>query len=468
MKIERLSRRTLMRGAMRGVAASLALPWLEAMGPLLHAAEPGAAAKAGAPVRLAVLFFPNGVPDKRWTPPAVGPLAELSPVLAPLAEHKDDVLVLSKLWHKATTKVQDGHYAKDAPFLTGMSIKPTTGADIDAGGISMDQLVASRIGAQTRLPSIELSTQPVPSGVDGTTNIARIYGGHISWTSPTTPSAREIDPKAAFDRLFKVRAPGATGAAALGEADELSVLDIVRGDALSLRNKLGIADQRKLDEYMGSVRDLERRVQQDLRNAAKPRPVPPAALAALPGLGEYTRRFNRSDPKQGHQGHCRLMLDLMVMAFWTDATRVASFMFGNSVSGTNFGFLPGVTISHHDASHHENKPDKLAQYEKIAIWHVEQLAYLLGQLRKIKEGPGTLLDSSLVLFGSGLRDGNSHSPRDLPLVLAGRGGGVKPGRHIAPAGKELPMCNLLVELLHRTGCPVQSFGDSTGRMSELG
>lgn len=463
----RVSRRTFLRGMAKGAAVAIGLPLLEAMtAPSLWAGDPPGAVRA-APRRLATLFFPNGVHPMHWTPAAVGPLGVLPAILTPLEKAKQDVLVLSGLWHKAVDS-GDGHYFKDAAFLTGSTITKTTGSDVNVGGTSLDQVIAARIGHLTRLPSLELGTESPRSGVDNNVQITQLYGGHVSWSSPTTPIASEIEPKAAFDRLFRPRGQqqAGKGPAQLGPLDDISVLDGVIAEANALRAKVGIADRRKLDEYLTSVRDIERRIKDEVRREKEPRRVDPAAIKGLPALEEQARKLDRRDPAQGHQAHVRLMLDLLAMAFWTDSTRVGTFMFGISVSGRNFSFLPGVTSGHHDCSHHDNQADKLAMYQTISTWHVEQLAYFLDRLRSIKEGQGTLLDNSLVLFGSGLRDGNAHSPRDLPIILAGHGGGtIKPGRHLAR--KDGALCDLYLEVLQRMGVPDKSFGDSGKGMPEI-
>lgn len=465
-----IPRRTLLRGVGRGLGVALALPLLEQMSAAEPSPRAGAKPAAPAPTRMAVLFFPNGVPPKSWQLGATGALGALSPILSPLEALKSEVLVLSKFTHKATHS-GDGHYFKDAPFLTGTTIAKTTGADINVGGVSLDQLVAQQLGHQTRLPSLELAIEGVPSGVDNNVSVTRVYAGHISWSTPTTPVARENDPQAAFDRLFRVRpaAPaGAKGPAVLTDEDEGSLLDAVQADANSLKWKLGSADQRKLDEYLSAVRDVERRLQADIRAASKPRKIDPGAMKALPLLAEQVKRAPRTDGSSGHQQHVRNMLDIMALAFWTDTTRVATFMFGNSVSGMNYGFIPGVGYSHHESSHHENKADKLASYEKISTWHVQQLAYFLDRLKTITEGEGSLLDHSMVLFGSGLADGNAHSPRDLPIVLAGRGNGAfSPGRHIAAAGKQGVLADVMLEMGRGMGLELKSFADGVSGLPEL-
>lgn len=468
-----ISRRT----ALKAAGCAIALPLLEAMiAPKLWAGDPKPRGKD--PVRMAVLFFANGVPPGTWVPKTKGPLGELPRVLAPLAKLKSEALVISNCWNAGSSgDGLDGHYAKDGPFLTSTTITKTTGADVNVGGVSMDQLAAQHFAESTKLPSIELATENTRTGVDTNVQLTQLYGGHVSWSSPTTPMAKEIDPRQAFDRLFRDRvAPDKDAKDAAGKParlagdpeDDRSVLDAVRAQATAMKGRLGFADQRKLDEYLTTIRDLEKRIAMEEKLRKAPRKLDPAALRGLPLLAEQVKGWNQNDPTRGgHQNHCRLMMDIMAMAFWTDVTRVATFMFGNSVSGRNFSFLPGVNINHHDSSHHENNADKLEQYALMSTWHTEQLVYFMERLKAIKEGERTLLDNSMVLFGSGLSDGNAHDSRDLPIVLAGRGGGtLLPGRHIA-CKENAPLASLYVEMLRRMGLPIEQFADSKGPIPEL-
>jgi hypothetical protein len=249
------------------------------------------------------------------------------------------------------------------------------------------------------------------------------------------------------------------------------VLDLVNADARRLQSKLGRADQAKLDEYLESVRAVERRIEWDAQRQKATVMDDAAARAAVEELGRridaYSDPARVSERSGNHTEQTRLMLDLIALAFWTDSTRIATFMFGNAVSGRSFAFLGDGIGGHHQTSHHENKADKLAQYQRINQWHVEQVAYLLGKLRSIKEGEGTLLDQSMIVFGAGMRDGNAHNPRNLPILVAGRGGGsLATGRHIAYA-KGSPLSNLWRGLITRMGTPVSSFADSTGELAGL-
>jgi hypothetical protein len=440
-----ISRRTFLRGA----GVTLGLPWLDAMVPTAHAS---AVPSGRAPRRLACLFFPNGVWQNDWIPQQTGSDFTLPFSLEPLADLRDDLLILSGL-DKAHSRQGDGHYAKTANFLTGMPVEKTTGKNINSGGISLDQLVAQHVGGQTPLPSLELGTESVISGVDSNVGYTRLYGSHISWQSPTRPVAKEINPRLVYERLF-----GTDGQAPALGGEHQHLLDFVLEDARRLRGRLGRDDQFKFDEYLDAVRAVERRIEfhqhrgaEDWNPQTSGLPAPPA-----PGLPDDFRE------------HVRLMLDLIVLAFRTDATRVSTLMFANDVSGRNFAFVDGVSGSHHELSHHENKPDRIAQYARIVRWHVEQFADMLRQMKSIQEGDATLLDNSMILFGCGMSDGNRHDPNNLPIIVAGRGGGtIGTGRHLA-SPKNTPLCNLHLALAHRMGLDIQAFGDSTGELKDLG
>jgi hypothetical protein len=451
----KIPRRTFLRGA----GVMLSLPLLEAMGKVLPKAAPDAAAKTTvasevqAPVRMACIYFPNGVWEKNWFPKEEGADFELPFALEPLAKHKQDLLVFSGL-DKKHSHGGDGHYAKTANFLTGLLVRKTAGKDISVGGMSIDQHCAQQLGHFTPLPSLELGIDPVISGIDSVVGYTRLYGCYISWRSANTPVAREINPRLAYERLFGViKGKGASAASRRAAEDQRALLDLVLDDAHSLRRRLGRDDQYKLDEYLDSVRDVERRL--EFFSKPDPRVWRPEQLVDLEDIAAP-----KGTPED-HQEHVRLMLDLMALAFQTDSTRVSTFMFANDVSGKNFSQLIPGTGSHHELSHHQNKPEKYEPYSKINRWHCEQLAYFLDKLNSVREGERTLLDNSMVLFGSSFSDGNRHDPRNLPIILAGNAGGrIKTGRHIA-SPKDTPLCNLYVSMLDKMGTPVESFGDST-------
>ncbi|MFN3148752.1 DUF1552 domain-containing protein [Bremerella sp.] len=440
-----LSRRRFLQGC--GVA--LSLPWMSSLVPRI-----AKAADAGdPPVRSAFLYFPNGVWEKDWIPKESGENYELTRSLTPLADVRKDVLVLTGL-DKKHSHGGDGHYAKTANFLTGMPVTKTTGKDISSGGISVDQLMAQHTGQFTPLPSLELGTEPVISGIDSNVGYTRLYGSHISWQSPTRPVAKEINPRLVYERLF-----GKTLTADSEKAESYrNLLDFVLEDARRLRPKLGRDDQFKMDEYLDSVRAVEKRIEFATKGENgdwQPDVDDHALAAARPGVpGDFRE-------------HIAIMLDLIVLAFQTDSTRVASMMFANDVSGRNFSFIDGVRGGHHELSHHENKKEKIEQYQLINRWHVEQFAQMLTKLQSIQEGDGTLLDNCMILFGSSMSDGNRHDPDNLPILLGGRGGrSLKSGRHLSAEG-QVPLCNLYHAMLDRMGVEVESFGDSTGPIKDL-
>jgi hypothetical protein len=453
-----ISRRTVLKG----LGATLCLPLLEAMRP----ARALAAEAAASPVRMGVLYMPNGVCPGAWAPKGAGAAFELSPILEPLAAHKDDILVLRELWN-AATDTGDGHYVKTGGFLTGTTITRTTGSDLRSGAVSMDQLAARRIGHLTRLPSLELGIDPPATGVDTNVGYTQLYGAHISWSTPTTPLTKEINPKAAFDRLFRSNTPGRAAEA----AQERSVIDLVLEDAKRLQQKLGADDRQKLDEYFESVRSVEQRIAFDAKRQSETNRSDPLAEKAIEELGAridaYADPARVSERRGDHTEHVRLMLDLMVLSFWTDTTRIGTFMFGNAVSGRNFSFLEGVSGGHHQISHHEKNPDKLEQYRRINQWHLTQYAYLIEKMKGIREGERTLLDNSMLLFGAGMHDGNAHNPHDLPIVLAGRAGGALATGRTLRYERNTPLTNLYVGMLQRMGTPVDHFSDSTGELPGL-
>ncbi len=448
---------------LKGMGVTMALPLLEAMKPLASFGAAAATATGEAPKRLAVLFFPNGTHEHKWTPEGEGADFKFSPILEPLAEHKKDLLIFTNLWNQATN-TGDGHYVKDAAFLTGTTITKTTGADVRSNGISMDQLIAQKVGNLTPLPSLELGIETPRTGVDTNVGYTQLYGAHISWSSPVTPVAKEINPRLAFDRLFRSKAGGS-----VNPQRDRSVLDLVMDDAKRLRGKVGHDDQRKLDEYFESVRAIERRIEFDAKRRATEYADLGILTKEVDALDQRIVKYQK-DPNQfgmDRTERVRLMLDLMVLAFWSDSTRVSTFMFGNSVSSLNFSFLPGVKESHHEASHHNNEAHKLEQYQAITTWFSTQYAYMLSRMKSIKEGNGNLLDNSMVLFGSGFRDGNAHNPHNLPLVLAGKAGGtLSTGRHLTYA-KDTQLCNLYLGMIRRMGVQAERFGDSTGELAKL-
>lgn len=452
-----ISRRTMLRG----LGASLALPWLESMAPAIRAAEH----LSRPPLRTAFLFMPNGVVPEHWTPAGEGEDWELSPMLQALKNVKEDVLLLENLYNEKTAG-RNGHWPKVPAWLSGGFVVRTSGKDLDTGGTSIDQLLAQKLGNRTPLPSLELGVDAAYTGVDNVGGgFSRIYGSHIAWRDPHTPVPKEILPQLAFDRLFRTTGsgpvlsgfnPNQPEVVKSLQRDDTSVLDLVQEDARALERKISVQDRSKLDEYLESVRSVEKRIASAMQPQKR-------------WINEGRFDIPRPGPgvPQSHEEHVQLMLDIMLLAFWTDTTRVATFMFGNAQTGRNFSFLDGVKGGFHQLSHHREEKRERDQYEKIGTWHMQQYGRLLEKMKSLDEAGSSLLDNSLVMFGSTLKDGNRHDHHDLPIVLAGRGcGTVRPGRRVR-APKDTPLCNLYLSLLHLQGIEEKSFGDSTGVLKGL-
>jgi hypothetical protein len=405
---------------------------------------------AGAsPVRMAMFFLPNGMNMKQFLPEGSGTDWELPATLEPLTEVKSDISVLSGLALDNARAKGDGagdHARSAAAFLTGAHPHKTAGADIHLG-VSVDQVAANAIGGQTRLPSLELGLDKGQLAGECDSGYSCAYVSNISWQSPTAPMPHEINPAAVFERLF-------------GSDDERdrarrlrerkSILDFVSDDSKTLSRRLGKSDQQKLDEFTTSIREIEKRVEKARTQTQHARPTMAKPAGIPEDFGE----------------HFRLMTDLMVLAFQMDLTRVSTFMVAHDGSDRTFRSL-GISEGHHALSHHGGNKDKLEQIAKIDHFHVEQFAYFLKRLKETKEGERTLLDNSMVVFGCGIGDGNRHNHNDLPILLAGRGGGtIDAGRHIK-FDQDTPLCNLYLSMLDRMGVIPDRFGDSTGTLSEL-
>jgi hypothetical protein len=340
-------------------------------------------------------------------------------------------------------------------------VNKTTGRDISAGGVSMDQVAAQQVGQRTPLPSLELGIDPIVSGVDTNVGYTRLYASYIAWRAPNVPVAREISPRAVYERLFgeKDSQGRPKKSPATSSDDDQSLLDAVLDDARDVRRRLGRDDQVKMDEYLESVRSVERQIAFGAHDDPRHWHPDSRPAAMSPPDAKIPRDF---------QQHVELMLDLIVLAFWTDQTRIATFMFANDVSNRNFStHVEGVKEGHHQLSHHENKAAKQEQYSRINRWHAGQFTRMLQKMAAVKESTGTLLDNSMVLMGSGMSDGNRHDPANLPILLGGRAGGtLHTGRHVAYR-QGTPLCNLHLSLLDRMGVNITRFGDSTGRLAAL-
>jgi len=449
-----LSRRLILRGA----GASLALPWLESVAAASEdrLKEP--------PLRVAFLFMPNGVRPDHWTPSGDAEQYEITPHLKPLESITKDFLLIENLWHKNTIG-RNGHWPKVPAWLSGGYVERTVGSDLDSGGTTVDQLAAQRIGLSTPLPSLELGIDSPRTGIDTAGGgFPRALGTFLSWADPKSPVPKEIIPQLAFDRLFRnSKTKVVSGIDSRHHSlvdslqrDDTSVLDVVREQAKALRARGGKADQARLDEYFESVRSVEQRLEASLRPQKR-----------WINQGKLPMDRPRPGVPDTHIEHVRLMLDILVLAFWTDNTRIASFMFGDAQSAQDYSFLSGVKGNFHGLSHHRDIPETREQYEKIINWHTTQLAYLLNRMKSLDEGGSSLLDNSMILFGGSLKDGNRHEVENLPLLLAGRGKGtLRPGRRLR-APEKTPFCNLHLALLNRMGIPEKSFGDSTGPLEGL-
>jgi hypothetical protein len=439
-----ISRRTVLRG----LGTALALPWLEAMGPLTSWAAGTSPAKA-APNRMAFLYVPNGKNMADWTPRAEGAGFELPAILEPLRPVKDDLLVLTGLTADKARPHGDGggdHARAMAAFLTGCQPRKTDGTDIRAG-ISVDQVAAARVGDQTRLASLEIGCEQGAMAGNCDSGYSCVYSSAMSWRSATQPLAKEVNPKLVFERLFGA---GADAERARRDQRRKSILDVVREDSSDLENRLGAGDRRKLDEYFTAVRDIEQRIE---RAARLPEVKAP----------DYARP---AGVPTKYEEHLRLMCDLLVLAFQADVTRVCSFVLANEGSNRPYPFI-GVPEGHHDLSHHGGDEKKKAKIRDINRFHVSQLAYLLTKLKSIPEGDGTLLDHCMVVYGSGNSDGNRHNHDDLPVLLAGHGcGTLEPGRHLRYP-TETPLNNLWLSLLDRIQIHLPSLGDSSGKLPGL-
>src|SRR5437762_3783981 len=439
-----LPRRTLLRG----LGTAVALPLLDAMAPRTARAIEAAAA----PRRMAFIYVPNGVHMDEWTPTKDGADYELPAILQPLTPVKDDVMVLSGLTCDKARPNGDGagdHARASSAFLTGAQARKTAGANFRSG-VSADQIAAQKLGDQTRLASLELGIEKFRGTGNCDSGYSCVYEHTLAWRNPTTPLPTEVDPQIIFDRLFSENS---------NDPERLkrrrlrsSVLDAVLDDAHSLERTLGGADRQKLDQYLSSVRDIEDRIQR----AEK---LPPVELP------QGTKRPN--EPPADLTDHLHLMSDLMALAFQTDVTRIITFMFAREGSDRSYP-MAGVKEGHHTITHHQNKPDLLAKIRAINTYHIEQFAYLLGKLKSIPEGDGTLLDNCMIAYGSAIGDGNRHNHDDLPVLLAGRGGGtIKTGRHTR-VERETPLNNLWLAMLERMGAPTKQLGDSTGILQGLG
>jgi hypothetical protein len=439
-----LSRRTVLRG----MGAALALPLLDVMVPALTAVTRTAAAPIK---RLGVFYVPNGMSMPYWWPKTEGPLTDLPATLKSLASHKDKVLLCGGLADEAANLVKGGgdHARSAGTFLTCSPFKYTGGADV-FNTVSMDQIAALELAKETQLASLELGIESnaMLGACDGGSSCA--YTNTIAWRNETTPLPIENDPRAVFERLFGTSGSTDRAARTTRMERDKSILDFVGQEIGGLEKLIGPQDKVKLNEYLDSVRDIERRIQ--LAEAQNSRELP---VVDQP-VGVPT----------DYAQHAKLMMDLLALAYQTDLTRISTFMLAREVSGRAYPEI-GVSDSHHPLSHHQDEAAKLERLHKINEYQFRQFAYLVDKLASMKEGEGTMLDSTLFLYGTGISDSNTHFHDDLPIaVVGGKAAGIKGGRYIR-YGKGTPLANLHVTILEKLGFGVEKFGDSTGKVDRL-
>ena len=443
------------RTFLRGLGATLALPVLDAMTPAFSAR----AAAAAPPIRLGYVYTPNGIVgacDKSprpfmWTPRTAGANFEFGPTMKALEPFREELNVFSGLAQVTGRALGDGpgdHARATATFLTGVHPYKTGGADFHLG-ISADQIAAKELGKFTQLSSLELGLEPQPLAGNCDSGYTCAYMS-MSWRGPTSPLPAEINPRAVFERLFGDGDSTDARARMARLESQKSVLDYVASSLSRMRMTLGIGDKQKLEEYLESVRDIERRIQlAEEQNMELPHIERPGAIP------------------EDYLHYTKLMIDMQVVAWQTDMTRVASLMLGRDGSNRSYREI-GISDGHHSISHHQGDQERLDKLVKIDGLHVSMFAYLLERLKATPDGDGTLLDHSLMLFGSSISESNIHTHDDLPIVLAGRANGqLKGNRHLVYP-KETPLNNLFLNMFDLAGVPhVEGFGDSTGRLTNL-
>lgn len=440
------------------MGTALALPWMEAMtspAPLIANVTRRTAIEKP-PVRMAFLYVPNGMHMPDWNPQGPGGRDfKLQSIMEPIAEFREKMNVFRGLSLRGAKALGDGggdHARSVASFLTGAHPKKTHGADI-RNGISVDQVAADKIGHLTKLKSLELGTEGSSTGGRCDSGYSCLYTSNVSWRTDTSPLSKEINPATVFERLFGSGGEGdSIRSLAERESRRKSILDFVHGEAKSLSNRLGTPDRRKLDEYLYAVRDIERRMHR------------------IEKLGSSTEDFSDYPRPVGvpreFSEHIKLLFDMMVLAFQTDSTRICSFMYANAGSNRSYRNL-SIREGHHTISHHGKSQEKQQKISKINKYHMSLAHHLLSKLDSIQEGDGTLLDNCMIVYGSGIADGNAHAHDDLPIAMFGSGGGtIDTGRYIRLRNKT-PLTNLYCSMLERMGASVDSFSDSNGVVDEL-
>jgi hypothetical protein len=444
------------RRFLRGLGACMALPAFESLlVPTARAAGLAQKTAAAAPVRMAFMYFPNGAHQDYWWPKGEGSAFEFSQTMTPLNALKHRIQVIGGLDQVNATAGPDGagdHARANGTFLTGVRVKKTAGADIHAG-ISIDQVVAKQIGHLTRFPSLELTCDAVRKSGNCDSGYSCAYQHNLSWRSPSTPMAPEPNPRLFFERLFGAGAHGERQKnMQMRQQQQRSILDFVMDDARDLQRQLASRDRQKLDEYLTSVRELEKRID----SAEKFKDVVPDPNVPTP-----------AGIPASYQDHMDIMYSMLALAFQTDSTRIATFLLAGD--GNNRAFTEiGIPEGHHYLSHHRGDHDMMEKLAQIDLWYMKQFAGFLQKLEETKDVDGnSILHNSMIVYGCGNSDGNRHTHVNLPIILAGGGGGsLSTGRYLKADGK--PMCNLLLSLADRMGAKnVERFGDSTGRFDTI-
>jgi hypothetical protein len=440
-----ITRKSIHRRAfLKGLGVALALPTLDAMTPAL-------ASTPKAPVRLAFVYLPNGMDMRNWNPNYEGPFRDLPSILKPLEPLRNDFLSLGNLTNAVADAWQDGpgdHGRACGGYLNGVHVYKST-TEVHAG-VSVDQLVAKKIGAETRFPSLELGLEDARQTGSCDSGYACAYTNNLAWRTETQPLPPILEPRSVFERLFGDGITMTPEARARENALRRSILDYVNGDLKKLQGALGPGDRRKLDQYATAVRDIELQIERAERDNAQ----------INPGMEKpYGTPSNFAE-------HFKLISDMTTVAFQADLTRVVTFLVTREGTPRPYPEI-GVPEGHHPLTHHRNEVALMDKVAHINTYHVAQFAKWLERLKAIKEGDGNMLENSIIVYGAGLADGNSHSHEDLPTLVAGHGGGAfKPGRRIVYQ-KQTPMTNLFVTILDRMGLPAEQFGDSTGRLEGL-
>jgi hypothetical protein len=426
------------RAFLRGLGATVALPFLDAMVPAMSAAPKSTP-------RLGFVYVPNGIIQEQWFPSTVGPLTELTPILRPLEPLKDQISILSNLAHLQANTFGDGvgdHPRASAVWLSGVHAWDRTRPGMDVKlGVTADQLAARVLGKDTQVPSLELVLEN-PTQIACDTNDC-FFVNTISWRNETTPNPTEAHPRIVFERLF---GDGGNSEQRIAQARSTgSILDSVTQEVARLQKSLGGGDRTKLTEYLDSVREIEQRIQSTEKQNAHSIELPERPI----------------DIPEGFEAHAKLMLDLTALAYQADITRVFTMIFARELSGRTYPQI-GVPEQHHAVSHHRNDPDLIAKKAKIDAYHVSLLSYFLQKLNNTADGDGTLLDQSLIMYGGGIGNGNLHEHTKLPVLMAGKlGGKLKTGHHVSYP-ENTPMTNLLLTVLDKVDVRVSKLGDSTG------